>query len=97
MSYDSREFPREIVRILNTGIAAEAARGRHKMRGVADEECPAVSKAIGDIGRHFPGTRIHELGCHVLMAGRLAHEFAAARRIKLLRAFPTADGRCVDP
>ena len=46
---DVGKLPRQIVRVVNTGVAAEAAVRRHQMRGVAREENPALRKLPGDV------------------------------------------------
>ena len=49
-----RQLPREIVRVVDAGVAAEAAVRRHEMRGVADDENAAVLESLRHIGGGAP-------------------------------------------
>ena len=62
---DRRELPGEVVRVLDAGVAAEAAVGRYDVRGVAREEHPARLEALGAVRLGLPGSDVDELHRHV--------------------------------
>ncbi len=49
-----RKFPGEVVRIVNTGVATEAAIRRHEVRGVPANKDAPVLKPLRDVGRRAP-------------------------------------------
>ena len=69
-----RELPGEIVRVVDAGIAAEAAVRRHQMRGVAGQEDAAVLEMARHVGGRAPARDAVDLDRQVGNAGAGAHE-----------------------
>ncbi len=72
------QLPREIVRVLNAGIAAEAAHRRHDMRGIADQKHPAFREPLGNFGNRAPRRDVLDFDLGVRQADGGMHECNAA-------------------
>ena len=68
--HDRRELPREVVGVLDPGVAAEAAVGGHDVRGVARQEHAAVGEARRHVGLRLPVGDVEDLHGQVGRADR---------------------------
>jgi hypothetical protein len=61
---DSRQFPGQILRALNSGIEAQAFVGRHGMGGIANQEDPRLLELLGYVLGWLPVHNIEDLDRH---------------------------------
>lgn len=73
------EFPGQIVRVLKARIQAEAARGRHAMRRIADQKDAPLAKPGSDLSSHRPERRVDDLD------GQVGHAYGAADLLGAIR------------
>ncbi len=67
------ELPREVVRAVDSRVAAEAARRRHHVRSVAGDEHAALAEVLGPVRLRVPALDVLDLDRQVLRrAKRLA-------------------------
>jgi hypothetical protein len=93
--HDRRELPREVVRVVDAGVAPKSAGGRHDVRGVTDQEHPALAEPISDLTGDLPAPGVHEIDLHIGLACSPADELAAALRRVVFRPLP-ARGNVLD-
>jgi len=84
---DGIELPRDVVGVLNAGVAAEPSGWWHDMRAVADEEHPAAAEAVGNQCRRRPRPCVDDGDLQVRPSGAAADQIAAAIRREILRTF----------
>src|SRR5207247_920122 len=62
---DRGQLPREVVRVLDAGVAAEAAVWRYDMRGITRQEHAALAQPLGPVRLGLPVGDVHDLHRHV--------------------------------
>ena len=73
------QFPREVVRVVDTGVAAKTAVGRHYVSGVTGQEDAALAEALGNIGPRLPVHHVLDGYRNVIGAERGMNVFETAR------------------
>src|SRR5829696_4206451 len=83
---DCFELPRQVVRVLDAGIAAEPAGRRHDMRTVTDEQDAPFLVAVGHGRSRFPWTDVHNVDLQISSPGPATNQVSAMFRREVFDA-----------